>query len=469
MRLTEDPKYQRRARVGGAILWWGVLVLLVRSVIRTRDADADHLLALAVLGYLAGWGPYLLFSPRSPGGKSVRLAACTASVAVAFLVVELPAVVRLVDYRTVFHTPTPPWKRTGNRPDPELLYVREPHQRLHIRFQGSDLHRLAGARASRVYRCDAQLDGRGFRNAADLESAEVVIVGDSFVEGLQAADEELISTQVARALGVPTANLGRTGYGPQQELEVLRRHGLPLAPRTCVWMFYEGNDLQDVDAYDAERDRVRRLRPESPARDWFGRSFARNGAAYLVRQGRREPTIAARQRAGIFRDSDGRSVEVYFSCGVHEGDADRVAGRCHSPALDRFRAIISDAAALCRSRGVDLVVAFVPAKFRVYRDLCRFDPDSVCRDWPVDELPKAVERAVRTSGDDVGFLDLTPALHARAAEGGLVYLADDTHWSAEGHRVAALAVADLLKRRGAEPSSALARSGRAHFAASPGL
>ncbi|APW59443.1 alginate O-acetyltransferase AlgX-related protein [Paludisphaera borealis] len=463
MRAIENPKIQRLTRIATSLLWWGMLVFFVRSVVRTRDANPDHLLALATLGYLAGWGPYLLFSRRSPAGKSIRLAACTTSVVLAFGLIELPAVLRVVDYRSVFHTPTPPWRRTGNRPDADLLYVREPNQRLWVQFQGSDLHRLAGASASKIYRCDTRLDGRGFRNAADLDSARVVIVGDSFVEGLQAADDELISSQLAKALSVPTANLGRTGYGPQQELEVLRRHGLPLGPRACVWTFYEGNDLQDVESYEASRDRVRKLRPESPTRDWFGRSFVRNGAAYLIRQGAHEPTIPARRQAGDFRDASGRTTEIYFSCGVHEGDADRVSSRAGSPALKQFQAILTEARALCRAQGVDLVVAFVPAKFRVYRDLCRFDPDSLCRGWPVDDLPSAVERAVRASGDDVGFLDLTPSLHARAAEGELVYLADDTHWSAEGHRVAALAVADFLKRRDAA-KTALAGADRDHFA-----
>ncbi len=447
MLATDDPKIRRLARIASALVWWGFVAYFVRSVIRTRDVGPDHLIALLILGYLAGWGPYLMLSRRSPAGKSVRLAACTASILLGFLLIEAPAIVRVVDYRSVFHTPTPPWKRSGNLPDDALLYVREPNQRLRAWFQGADLHRLEGVSASRVYHCETRLDGRGFRNADDLESARIVIVGDSFVEGLQAADDELISAQLAKALDAPTANLGRTGYGPQQELEVLRRHGLPLGPRTCVWAFYEGNDLQDVETYEADRERVRLLRPESPARAWFGRSFLRNGASFLVRQGDREPTIPARRRAGEFRNAAGRSTEVYFSCGVHEGEAEQVAGRCDSPALQRFQAIVAEAHALCREKGVDLVVAFVPSKFRVYRDLCRFDLDSPCLGWPVDALPEAVETAVRSVGDEVGFLDLTPALHARAAEGELVYLADDTHWSARGHLAAALALADFLIRR----------------------
>jgi hypothetical protein len=449
VRAISNPRAGRLARVVAAILWWGVLASFIRSVVRTRDFEPDHLLALSILGYLAAWGPYLLFSRRGPAGKLARLAACTASVALAVGAFELPAVVRLIDYRSVFRTPTPPWRREGNRPDADLIFVREPDQTLRVQFQGSDLHGLDGAKPSTVYRCEARLDGRGFRNPPVLESPQVVVIGDSFVEGLQVADDELISSRLAQSLGVPTANLGRTGYGPQQELEVLRRHGVPLSPRTCVWAFYEGNDLQDVESYEATRDRVRKLRPESATRDWFARSFLRNGSAYAVRRGSQDPGVPAHRQAGRFRDASGQDVPIYFSCGVHEGDPERVAGRMDSPAFKRFQAILSEAGETCRAEGIHLVVAFIPSKFRVYRDLCRFEDDSPCRAWPVDDLPEAVGRAVRAMGDDVGFLDLTPALKARAAAGELVYLADDTHWSAEGHRTAALAVAHFLEENDA--------------------
>jgi hypothetical protein len=45
----------------------------------------------------------------------------------------------------------------------------------------------------------------------------------------------------------------------------------------------------------------------------------------------------------------------------------------------------------------------------------------------------------------VRFLDLTPRFRAEAAAGGLPYLADDAHWSARGHQVAAEELAPLLR------------------------
>ena len=197
-----------------------------------------------------------------------------------------------------------------------------------------------------VYKCETRLDGRGFRNPAELDSARVVIVGDSFVEGLQAADDELISAQLAKGAqrhdGEPRAHRLRASAGTRSpppprygsgaanlRLDLLR--GKRLAGRRVV--------------RGQPRSRAQ-LQPESPTRTWFGRSFIRNGAAFLIRQGRREPTVPARRRSGVFRDAAGRSTEIYFSCGVHEGEADRVLGRCDSSALKRFQGIVAEARAL---------------------------------------------------------------------------------------------------------------------------
>ncbi|AMV38529.1 alginate O-acetyltransferase AlgX-related protein [Planctomyces sp. SH-PL62] len=280
-------------------------------------------------------------------------------------------------------------------------------------------------------------------------------------------DAQLVSARLADRIGAPVANLGRTGYGPPQELVVLDRYAGRFSPRTCVWFFYEGNDLQDLNGYEAERARVRALRAESPRRAWYGRSFVRNAAGWSSRSGTAAATFPARSRAGTFRDASGATTEFYFSCGVHEGAADAVPERAAPETMDRLKEVFAEAGALCRARGVDLVVAFVPAKFRVYRDLCRFEADSPCADWPIDDLPGAVEKVVRDTSPAIGFVDLTPRLRAEAEAGGLVYLTDDTHWSAEGHRAAALAVAELLDDRGRERErgDAADASARGHFGA----
>ena len=435
----------RRARVGRVAFclgWFVGLALALRAGATAIEVGPEGLIGLLGCGYLAAWGPYFLLSKRGPAGRSARFLAASGSIACVALMFEGPAAARLIDYRGVFSTPTPPWRRPGNRQDADLIFVREGHRRDRLRFSGADVRNLKGA-SGPVYRCDLKLDRDGFRNPGDLDRADVVLLGDSFVEGLQVGAEELVSARLAGRLGRPVANLGRTGYGPQQELHVLCRYGLPLHPKVCVWAFYEGNDLQDVAGYDAERARAARARPESFARDWYSRSLGRNGLAYLAREWLRpEARIPARLRSGRFGNTP-----VYFSCGVHEGEGLPATPRERSPELARLRSILAEARGACDRAGVDLIVAFVPAKFRVLHDLCGFEPGSPTLAWPIDKLPEALRDAVAEVSPAIGFLDLTDRFRQDARAGTLPYLADDTHWSAAGHRSAALALGDLIEAR----------------------
>src|SRR5262249_42216171 len=151
-------------------------------------------------------------------GNAARFVACTGAALGGLALIEAAALLRVVDYGVVFKTPRPPWRRPGYRPDPELIYVKTGPRRTPETFQGAELHQLRGAAPWKTYRCDLQLDRNGFRNPVDLEQSGVVLVGDSFVEGLHVAAPELVTAHLAQALATTVANLGRSGYGPQQEL-----------------------------------------------------------------------------------------------------------------------------------------------------------------------------------------------------------------------------------------------------------
>ncbi|MDG3004011.1 alginate O-acetyltransferase AlgX-related protein [Paludisphaera mucosa] len=439
---------RRAVRVLVYASWLGVLGLALRIGGTAFDTNPEHLVGLLGLAYLAAWGPYFVFSPHGPAGTLGRFALCTGALGLALGAMEVPAMLRLVDYRVVFTAPTPPWQRAGNGPDPDLIYVRRPHQKTRFRYDGAELYGLRGAKPWRRYNCELVTDAHGFRNPTDAARADVVVIGDSFIEGLHVEADALVTSQLAEMLGRSVVNLGRTGYGPQQEANVLRRYGVALKPSACVWAFYEGNDLQDLHEFDANRKNLRYILDERRSDGVYGRSFVRNGLGFAIRNWLRpDATRPAAAYTGLFTDRDGREVPMVFGTGIQHGAGGPEFPRGTSPELERIRAILADARALCREHGVDLVVAFVPAKFRVYRDLCRFAPDSPCTAWPSDDLPDDVGRVVAGLGPDVGFVDLTPPFRAAAEAGGLVYLPDDTHWSEEGHRLAAEALAPVLESR----------------------
>ena len=353
---------------------------------------------------------------------------------------ELVSAVGLVDFRTLLVTGGPdPRNNADNALDPELIHIHKPYLK-RVGATRGDIALALHLAGTPLYTYDVACDRNGFRNACDLSTAEVVVLGDSFVEGGLVAADDLMTTTLARILGCTVANLGQSAYGPQQELAVLKRFGASLHPRLCIWMFYGGNDLDDVERYEQLRqDRVPTAVRSTP----WERSFGRNALQVLAE--RLEPYLTAdpadRAPWGTLQNDDGRTTQLFFH---HRGTWLSSRGLA---ALDKAVSVLSAAHTACVTNRVPLLVVFVPEKFRVYRDYCTFRPDNPCIDWVLDDLPGRLGARVTALGPGIGFLDLTPALAAEAARGRLLYFADDTHWSAEGHQVAGQAVATYVTRQ----------------------
>src|SRR5262249_5095540 len=155
---------------------------------------------------------------------------------------ELTCLLPRCDYRLVFSTPADPLHNPRNVMDRTLLHLHKPHEHRIGVMTGGDLGRAWRIAPAQRYPYDVRFDQHGFRNDTDLASADIAVIGDSFVEAGMVASERLMSTTLSRLLGCTVANLGQVAYGPQQELEVLKRYGVALRPRLIVWAFFEGND-----------------------------------------------------------------------------------------------------------------------------------------------------------------------------------------------------------------------------------
>jgi hypothetical protein len=362
------------------------------------------------------------------------------ALALVLVSLEFVSAVGLVDFRRVLAVAGPdPWNNTDNARDPELIHIHKPYLKRIGATRGNialALH-LAG---TRFYPYDVACDRNGFRNTCNRSAAEVVVLGDSFVEGGLIAAEDLMTATLARLTGCTVANLGQSAYGPQQELAVLKRYAAPLHPKLCIWTFYEGNDLDDVARYEQLRHRGRE--PAAGSTPWE-RSFGRNTLwALSDRLGRfLAPDPAEQAPQGTFQGDDGQRVQLFFKRDTQDSRQERAA-------LDKVVAILSAAHAVCATNRIALLVVFAPEKFRVYRDYCTFRPNNPCSGWGLDDLPAQIGRRVTALSPRIGFLDLTPALSAEAARGRLLYFTDDTHWSAEGHEVTGRTIATYVSHQG---------------------
>ena len=374
--------------------------------------------------------------------RKFKMIATAGSVVLVLLLLELPAVLGIVDYRIVFSTDraTSSYYNPRLRFDRTLITRRHPHDTYQGRVAGDLVHRL-NIDTDRRYDVLVRWDQNGFRNASDMTRAEVVVIGDSFVEAALVPFEQIASSVLASELELPVMNLGNGGYGLQEELAVLERFGLPARPKVVVWMFYEGNDLRNYHEY------------RSVMADWDGwvsqqrsypvRSFLPNAleaAARLTRPENTDRSFAIR-RAGVLQHPSklqGQTMYFGYQCPP--------LTRADRSALLGFTNILRKAKRACGAQEAKLLLAFAPNKWRVHCKSITPGPGSELDQWTTNDLPAHLGRIARIEGVD--FLDLTLALRTASASGDVTYHLDDAHWSASGNRSVAIAIAGLLRANG---------------------
>ena len=92
-------------------------------------------------------------------------------------------------------------------------------------------------------------DEHGFNNPKGLYvpgAVDGVVIGDSAGLGACVQPGEDVASQLRALTGLRILNLSQTGHGPLLELAMLREFGRVLKPRIVLWLYHEGNDLENV-------------------------------------------------------------------------------------------------------------------------------------------------------------------------------------------------------------------------------
>ena len=382
---------------------------------------------------------YVLSAGGSLAQRLARVVAASAAALATLALLEAPAVVFGHDYGMTFGThDNDTWLQLArgiNRRDDELIHVHWPHSR----FRGTVAGNLAwlGLPLRSRYDVDVQHDRNGFRNDVDFTEAQVVAIGDSFVEGAETDKSKTVVAELGRRLRTPAVNLGQSGYGPQQELVVLKRYGLPLSPRVVVWFLFGGNDLSDVDTYEWRREHLDEFLAPQPV---SSRLFSRNALAAIARlttPARRTASRVAKNHEVVFTRADGTPELIYL---------DAVEGPWTAHQWEVTSTTLVDARNLSARAGADLLVVFIPRKQRVYQGYIQAPTKSFANTWKPNNLPEVLGAFSAANG--IAFLDSTVPLRRAVAAGESVYLPDDVHWNPAGHRVVAEAVADRVLQMG---------------------
>ena len=425
--------------LAGAAVLWGLLALVARIDTAKAAIATDGLFLLALpLTYMALVGAAVHASAR-PRQALLRAAALPLGLLVAVTLLELAAAARLAHWELVFQ-----WLRNEAQhyvADPDLGFRRAPDVRKSWRPR-SDIEQAWGLPATRSDRITATYDRRGYRNATELGRADIVLLGDSYVEGSYVSDEQTVSSLLQARLARPVANLGVAGYGTAQERIVLDRDALPLQPRVVVWFFFEGNDLYNDELFENTLRAPREVGAASltDRHGWWRRSFVRNAHALLRLV--LHPLVPRHcPHFGTVAAGPHRGQKVFFwpeaAVPWTEFERDR---------WERTQHTLREAARATQERDVSLLLVYVPIKFRVYRDFIELPPGSELRHWALWSLPDLFAQFCRAEG--LACLDLTGLLRDAVRTGEMPYAATDSHWSPEGHRLIARALEERLTSLG---------------------
>lgn len=454
MTVTSNSHIKRKVFFVTLLLLILGTALFLRVGVVSGLTDPRHFVSILAASYLIAWGGYALISRVSRDEIRSQFVLMTVSLGIALTLAELPAWTKLIDYRETFSLSmlfAEPWEQPGYVPDRELLALPGPDRTVKMGWGRGNLGEMVCLPTEEGKTVTLKYDKNGFRNDQDIASAEVVVLGDSYVEAMMTPSAEILTTRLAELQGKPVVNLGQSGFGPQQEYIVLQRYGVPLHPRTIIWVFYEGNDLDDAYRYE---ERVSLLGSIwGSLNSTWERSFTRSlliASLGLVRGCTPDQRVA--RNYGIALDENGQERKMYFSDGL------RVASLTPQElsGLVKTGEAIKAAYELAEREGARFVVAFAPTKFRVYHDIAKFGGESPAASWLLNDLPDRLRGVVAEISREIQYLDLTPVLKDAARANQLVFLLDDTHWGVAGHRV----VAEALDK-------ALRNESRVYFAGNP--
>jgi hypothetical protein len=440
----------RRSSIGalGAVFVtlaaWGALAWLARQPTPWAVALKRELFPWALLELLLAVAVLAIALPRDKTLAAFRVVVIGATLALAVGACEASAALGLIHWKLalehIFGEDAPmAWKYD---PDPELGWKRRPNDRW-VSPSISDIESGFSMRAARLKMLNFTYDNYGFRNPKTVPQADVVLIGDSYIEGANADDDEVIARRLEARMGTPVESMGVAGYGTLQNLINLDRNAPKLDPKVVVFFFHEGNDLYD-DAKIEEMWSLFKADEASPAlgmarfHKYPQRSFVANLMNYAMRWA--NPILPSRTPyVGTIKDGPRQGERVMFPGYGAVPWSPWVADRWET-ALGAMK----KAAEIEHARGVKIVFVLLSIKERAYWPHVDLAPGAGMEQWSFWPIRDAFAMFCRDTGD--GCLDLTEPFEKDVAAGNMPFLPTDSHWSARGHDLAAQLLAPIVRR-----------------------
>jgi PAS domain S-box-containing protein len=351
--------------------------------------------------------------------------------------------------------------------DDVLIYREKPFNNvIYENYRSNNRSALYGVEVPPVH-FEWITDKNGFRNGRAREYSDIIAIGDSYLEWGNTEADTFVKRLENKLPGFTAANLGKSGYGPAQYLEVLKRYGVNYRPKYALMAFFEGNDIQDTKAYFRWRKGqtedllafpyrmaqlsftqryILALNSEATfIKDTFSywakfvlnRMAQHQGYAYDI-----HPDLA------LINLGDGKTHKVQF---VEHLDTRAPKEMLASDEWRQLKTVMADVQEACEKNGITLIVMYIPAAAHVYAQYSTTQSGENwlrIRDQQIQARTNTEEAMSLMAKElDLDLISLTPTLEEAASRGKMLYYPLDPHWNPEGTELAASYVADVLKSR----------------------
>lgn len=279
-----------------------------------------------------------------------------------------------------------------------------------------------------------------------IGSYRILVLGDSFMEANQVALNESFSQLLEASMGRPVEviNASVSGWGTDDEITYLMRYGFQFQPDLVLVGMTLHNDLQDNLDEEFHSFSGGRLQ-ELPKKDIPPIDFALLRVKEFLASHSHLYQVLLRAKRFSWTEQAGNRLSSHVAALLDKKEVPEIIR-----AWDMTRQLFKKMKVESERRGAKVAVFLIPLWIQVSEE--RLDAFLNEHQLSIDQLaieqPQSHMRAIGQE-EQIEIIDLLPDFrHAEKQNPRKLYLADDGHWTAAGHRLAAGIVKERLSALG---------------------
>jgi hypothetical protein len=293
---------------------------------------------------------------------------------------------------------------------------------------------------------DFKLNSKGFKDVEFETSSKnayrILGLGDSFAFGVVPYKFNyltLLESQLNRGnkdKPIEIFNMGIPYTGPREYLSLLVREGLPFNPQMVIVSFFVGNDFIDSNR-------------KAENRPLYSYSFVASLLHYIIAIRPKFEGNMSHGKGNYCDDCPTLNPEAFLKIEQGRSFIYLVGNERFSKLLEDAVYYLREIQAICRKKGIQLLVVIIPDELQINADLQNeirktFYPNVKNDQWD-PALPNRL-LAEKLSGLGIDCLDLFEAFEKESKHLPL-YRKYDTHWNIAGNQLAADLIQDYLHKQ----------------------